>query len=77
MKIPSFFTGKNIVTLFFFHGYAEQNDTFGSEFLLFARESRSESECLKSAENTAYSAVFAGWVQMNPLINPVGSNSEE
>lgn len=53
MKIPSFFMGKIIVTLFLYK-YSERNKPFGSNVLRSATASRLGSIPLKSAETPCF-----------------------
>ena len=76
MKIPSFFMGKIIVTLFPFIDIPSKNETFGSNTIRSATVSWLGSIPLKSAENAVFLRFLQGWVQMNPLMNSVGSNAE-
>ena len=59
MKIPSFFMGKIIVTLFPFIDIPSKNETFGSNTIRSATASWLGSIPLKSAEN----AVFLRFLQ--------------
>ena len=60
MKIPSFFMGKIIVTLFSFYKYSERNKPFGSNVLRSATASRLGSIPLKSAENAVFLRLLQG-----------------
>ena len=75
MKIPSFFMGKIIVTLFLLADNPcgmKPSITMSSVLLRHPSSALFLEKCRKSS----VSAVFEGWVQMNPLMNPVGSNAE-
>jgi hypothetical protein len=75
MKIPSFFMGKIIVTLFLLADNPcgmKPSVTMSSVCYGIPARLCSSEKCRKCR----VSAVFEGWVQMNPLMNPVGSNAE-
>ena len=76
MKIPSFFMGKIIVTLFLLADNPcgmKPSVTMSSVLLRHP----SSALFLKKCRKCSVSAVYEGWVQMNPLMNPVGSKAAE
>ena len=60
MKIPSFFMGKIIVTLFPFIDIPSKNETFGSNTIRSATASRLGSVSPKSAENAVFLRLLRG-----------------
>ena len=76
MKIPSFFTGKNIVTLFPFADIPSGMKPSAAKSSVLPQHPARLRTAGKCRKCRVYAA-FTGWVQMNPLMNPVGSNAEE